>query len=269
MTIDFHTHAFPEKIAAEAIRTLSERSCLPPFSNGTAQELNDMTHDSGIDFSVVLNIATNEKQQQNVNNFAAALSVCGNLIPFGSVYPRSGNAFEELDRIKALGLKGIKLHPDYQDFFVDDKALYPLYERIAELGFITVFHAGYDIGVPEPIHCTPERLAAALPYFKGAPVVAAHFGGYMCWREVEEYLAGSECYFDTSFTAGRIPVPLAKRIIKKHGTERLLFGSDMPWSSADMEKKAIERLKLGDSDTEAVLGGNAKALLGNLRNQGQ
>jgi hypothetical protein len=261
MIIDFHTHAFPDTLAARALNSLTGNSGMSPCYDGTAAGLTAYMAENGVDRSVMLSIATNAAQQQKVNDFAASVNNVNGIIGFGSVFPFAEDAFIELERIKSLGLKGIKLHPDYQNFYVDDAALFALYDFIGQLGLVTVFHMGYDIGLPEPLHASPERLKNVLPYFKNAPVVAAHFGGYMQWYEVEEHLVGKNCYLDTSYTAGRIPFPQAKRIVQRHGAGQILFGSDTPWSGQSMEKEHIQRMGLSDDETEKILGLNAERIL--------
>ena len=262
MIIDFHTHAFPEKIVEKAMRTLIHNAGNAiPFTDGTAAGLLKYMDANGIDKAVVLNIATNPKQQHNVNDFAASIN-SDRLISFGSVHPDAPDAIEELHRIKEMGLKGIKLHPDYQGFFVDDEKLLPIYETIDKLGLVLVFHAGVDIQYFEPVHCPPERLCRVLSAFPGGRVVAAHMGGYLQWYDVEKYLVGKNLYLDTSYSYSRMPSPHAARIIRAHGTDKVLFGSDMPWSGTALEKRFIESLEL-DADAEAgILGENARRLLG-------
>lgn len=262
MIIDFHTHAFPEKIAEKAMRVLSANAGnVIPYHNGTAPSLIDYVKKSGADRAVMLNIATSPRQQKNVNDFAMECN-SETLIAFGSVHPDAPDALQELERIKAVGLKGVKLHPEYQEFYVDEPRMFPIYEKIAELGLITVFHAGVDIEYFEPVHCTPERLAKVLPVFQGAPVVAAHMGGWMLWHDVEKYLVGKDVYFDTAFSYGRMPREHCKRIIQNHGVDRILFGSDMPWSGTDLEMRFIDSLGLTKEDKAKLLGGNACRLLG-------
>lgn len=261
MLIDFHTHAFPDKIVEKAMATLRHNAGNAlPFTDGTAGGILSYMDRHGVDRSVVLNIATNPRQQHNVNDFAAAING-ERLVAFGSVHPDAPDAVEELYRIKELGLKGVKLHPDYQDFFVDDDKMLPIYETVEKLGLILTFHAGVDIQYFEPVHCPPERLARILPLFPSGRVVAAHMGGYLQWYEVEEYLAGKKLYLDTSFSYSRMPSPHAARIIKKHGADRILFGSDMPWSAPHLEKRFIESLGLSWEEEEAIFAGNAERLL--------
>ena len=262
MVIDFHTHCFPDGLAVKAIGRLSKASGgLAPYTDGTVAGLRRRMVEDGVDLSVVLNIATNPHQQQKVNEFAAAINNGRDIIAFGSVYPGSEDAFAQLEYIKAQGLKGVKLHPDYQGFAVDDPRWKPLYRKISELGLITVFHAGVDYGFPPPYGCMPQALATALDWFS-SPVVAAHWGGLQCGEAVLRHLCGRDVYFDTSFGYGSIPKYYAQQIIERHGTHRILFGTDSPWHTAPMERRMLDTLGLTDSQREQIACGNAKQLLG-------
>jgi len=263
VVIDFHTHVFPQKIVEKAMAALSHKAGnAVPFIKGTIENHIVNMKKYGIDKSVVLNIATNPKQQTNVNNFAAEIN-SDNIIAFGSVHPDAPDAVEELYRIKELGLKGIKFHPDYQEFFVDDPKMAPIYETAAKLGFIVTFHSGVDIQYFEPVHCTPQRLKEVLPIFKQScgKVVAAHMGGYLLWYDVEKYLVGTDIYFDTAYSYSRMPNMHAKRIIENHGADKILFGSDLPWSGVHLEKRFIESMDLSVRDNEKIMFKNALNLL--------
>ena len=261
MLIDFHTHCLPEKIAEKALAKLSFASGgLTPFTNGTLPSLKSLMEKQGVDISVVLNIATNEKQQQSVNDFAASING-GNIISFGSVFPDSENVLDELDRIKSLGLKGVKPHPDYQGFFVDDEKMIPIYKKISSLGLITVFHAGSDYGFAPPYGATPERMAKALKHFD-SPVIAAHWGGVGCGEGVLKYLCGKDIYFDTSFGYSTMPKYYAEKIIEAHSTDKILFGTDCPWHTAEMELRLLGSLELSQTDTDKITHINAQKLLG-------
>ncbi|MBE6750504.1 MAG: amidohydrolase [Ruminococcaceae bacterium] len=262
MLIDFHTHCFPEKIAAAAIEKLSFVSGgLEYHTDGTVSGLKNLMEKENVDISVVLNIATNAKQQKNVNDFAAKINQNENLVAFGSVFPFSEDVFDELERIKELGLKGVKLHPDYQGFNADDKRLFPIYKKISSLGLITVFHAGFDYGFPPPYGATPEKMAVALKHFE-TPVIAAHWGGINCCEGVLEHLCGRNIFFDTSFGYSMLPKYYAEKIIEKHGTDKILFGTDTPWHTAGMEKRLLGTLGLLEEDMAKITHLNAKKLLG-------
>ncbi len=260
MLIDFHTHCFPDKLAPRAMDTLSfVAGGLRPNTDGTVSGLRRSMKENGVDISIVLHIATNAHQQKNVNDFAASIN-SPDIVSFGSVFPDSPDAMEELDRIKDLGLRGVKLHPDYQRFFVDDPKYKPLYRKISSLGLITVFHAGLDYGFAPPYHATPERMAKALEWFD-TPVVAAHWGGIGCGEGVLDRLCGRNIYFDISFGYGQMPKYYAEKIIEKHGADKLLFGTDSPWHTADMELRMLSTLGLGEEDMAKITHINAQKLL--------
>ena len=262
MIIDFHTHCFPDKLAARAVQRLSDAGGgLMSYADGTLEGLRQQMTQHNIDLSVVLNIATKPEQQTNVNNFAASLDKESDLIAFGSVYPGAPDAFEELERIKELGLKGVKFHPEYQQFAVDDPRWKPLYRKISELGLITVFHAGVDYGFPPPYGCMPDGLASVLDCFE-TPVVAAHWGGLQYGEDVLRHLCGREVYLDTSFGYGRLSKYHAEMIIEKHGVDRLLFATDSPWHTAAMEWRLLNTLGLTEEEKEKLTCTNAKRLLG-------
>lgn len=261
MLIDFHTHAFPERIAPSAMGKLSyDSGGLIPQTEGTVNSLKEQMRKDGVDLAVVLSIATNPSQQTKVNDFAIAMNEDPKLFAFGSVHPDAPDALQELDRLHEAGIKGIKLHPEYQSFFADEERMKPIYQKISQLGMITLFHAGQDLGFPPPYHCTPDHLLGAMRWLD-APVVAAHWGGMSCYEEVIQKLCGREIYFDLSFGYGVIPKKLAQTIIDRHTPDRLLFGSDLPWHRPSWEKRLLETLELSDGDKEKICCDNAKRLL--------
>ncbi len=262
MLIDFHTHAFPDKIAQNAIGKLQHASGgFVPYTDGTVSGLKQSMKEGNTDVSVVLNIATNARQQRAVNDFAASINDGKNIFAFGSVFPFSDDVFAELERIKELGLVGVKLHPDYQGFNVDDIRLKPLYKKISELGLITVFHAGLDYGFAPPYGAMPEKMACAIEWFS-SPVVAAHWGGINCGEDVIKHLCGRNIYFDTSFGYCMMPKYYAQKIIELHTPDRMLFGTDTPWHTAQMEMHLLDSLELSKDDTDKITHKNAKKLLG-------
>lgn len=262
MLIDFHTHCFPDTLAEKAVEKLSFLSGgLKPHTDGTVSGLKNRMAKDGADISVVLNIATNAHQQKKVNDFAASINNEKDIFSFGSVFPCSPDALDELERIKSLGLKGVKLHPDYQGFSVDDEKFIPLYKKISALGLITVFHAGFDYGFPPPYGATPEKMVRALKFFD-TPVIAAHWGGVNCGEAVLKYLCGTDIYFDTSFGYSMMPKYYAEKIIEKHGTDKILFGTDTPWHTATMELRLLNSLGLSDADMDKITHKNAIKLLG-------
>lgn len=262
MIIDFHTHAFAPAVATHALTSLMERSGMLPCTDGTVAGLQQAMQRAGINHSVVLPIATKPSQHQIINDFAYAVNQADTLTCFGSVYPLAPDALDTLDRIHELGLQGIKLHPEYQAFDIDDPRVFPIYEKASRLGLITVFHCGVDIGYgSKPARTSPARMRAILDCFS-APVVASHLGGWLQWDEVLTHLAGTDIYLDTAFLYGRIPHQLAEQIVHKHDAKRILFGSDSPWSETEHELHLVRSLKCSPEREAAILGGNAARLLG-------
>ena len=262
MIIDFHTHAFPDKLAAKAIEKLS----FGPYvahTDGTVGELRAKMKKSGIDRFVVCNIATNPKQMKNVNDFAIASKETEELIPLGSVHPMAENISEELARIKAAGLPGIKLHPDYMGFDIDDPVYDKIFDECSSLGLFVITHAGFDIYSPDHIHVTPDMILSILDRHPSLTLIAAHFGSNRMWDEVEEKLCGKNLYIDTSIASlEKMDPAQAKRIIEKHGDDRILFASDMPWCPVDENLRYIMELGLPAESLDKILSGNALRLLG-------
>jgi predicted TIM-barrel fold metal-dependent hydrolase len=262
MLIDIHTHAFPDKIAPMAMEKLSFASGgLQPQTDGTLKSLKEEMAKDKVDIAVVQSIATNPTQMQNVNNFAGEINKDSKIYAFGSVHPDAPDALSELERIKDMGLKGVKFHPEYQSFYADDEKMKPIYKKISSLGLITLFHAGHDYGFGMPYHCMPDNILGALKWFD-SPVIAAHWGGVGCGEEVIKKLAGRDVWFDLSFGYGAMPKTFAQEIVDKHTPDRLLFGSDMPWHRPSWEKRLIETLDIAEEDKEKIYYKNAATLLG-------
>ena len=261
LVIDFHTHCFPERIAKNTIEKLSFVSGgLIPQTDGTKDSLLYLMCKDNIDKSVVLSIATNANQQTKVNDFAMSLNN-ERLIPFGSVFPFSEDWEAELERLKENGIKGIKLHPDYQQFFVDDERLFPIYKKIEELGFILIFHAGEDFGFPAPYHATPERLRKVALSIE-TPVVCAHWGSLSMGEDVLKYLCDIDnCYFDTAFGYGTMPKDRALRILDKKGVDKIIFGSDSPWNAPSWDVNMIKTMGLSSDEEDKIFYKNAEKLL--------
>lgn len=169
---------------------------------------------AGLDVSLVLPIATSPKPSPTLNDFAAQVNRLPGLRSFGSVHPRNPAFRQELERVRLLGLRGIKLHPEYQGFFVDDPEGIAVVRAAADLGLWVVFHAGADIGMPPPIHCTPERVIRLRKAVPEAKIILAHLGGFLLWGEVLPVLKEMDVWLDTSYSLQyREPHPLFAQII--------------------------------------------------------
>jgi predicted TIM-barrel fold metal-dependent hydrolase len=264
MIIDFHVHIFPDKIAKKAIGNLARISGLTPFTDGTIKDTVDKFKSCGVDKAVFLNIATKPSQMTTINDEAARLNrIYENFTSFGSVYPDGEKCLEELERIKSLGIKGIKLHPDYQGFFANDKKVYPVYDLCCQLDIPVVMHTGWDCYSPKVVHAAPVMLREIALEFPHTRFVFAHMGSLRFWDEVEENLTGLEnVYFDTSFCVnGKMDKEQARRMILKHPGENTLFGSDCPWEDVGLSVSFVESLNISDDLKERIFYLNASNLL--------
>lgn len=262
MVIDFHTHAFPDRIAARAMDRISRATGgTIPVRDGTLGSLSRQSAEDGAK-AVLLAIATNAHQMHSVNDWAAqAMADEWVVTAFGSVHPDAPDALEEIDRIAALGMKGVKLHPEYQEIRPDDPRMRKIYRRISQNGLVTVFHSGFDPAYPGRCLMSAEMLAKVLPDFDGAPVVAAHMGGMQIWEDVLRMDVPDNLYIDTAYCVDCIPAPVAERLVEKFGVERVLFGSDSPWDRAGNARRLVEALPVGDEDRQKIFYDNAARLL--------
>lgn len=261
MLIDFHTHCFPDRIADNAICQLKTNVHYEPATDGTFGDLSRKLKDWKVDRTVCLNIATNPRQQASVNSFAASINNGSTVFAFGSVHSGSPTAEQELYRIADLGLRGIKLHPDYQNTNLLDRQMFPLYDAASELELICVFHSGWDPVSPDSTRVTPEEVLKLRRLFPRLKVVLAHLGGLAMWDQVEEKLAGTGTLMDTSMLRGFISPEQALRIIQKNGAENILFGSDAPWQTSRASAEFIDILPLTSAEKDRIFYQNAEELL--------
>ena len=260
MIIDFHTHMFPDKIAHSTISLLSKNAGIKAHTDGTLDDTVNKFKEANVTYAVVCNIATNPKQMHNVNSFAIDQKKCDMLIPFGSIHPE-GDYLSELDRLKDNGIKGIKLHPEYQQFYIDDKNMSKIYEEILKRNFVLIFHTGIDYGMPPPLHATPKMIKNVLGMFSGEKVVLAHMGGFGMWDDVSKYILGNDIYIDTSCIHAFEDKNLVLKLIGEHKKDKILFATDTPWNDIKSEIKSTYNLGLDEEFTNMILYDNAKKLL--------
>lgn len=264
MIIDFHTHIFPDKIAAKTIAALAAAADVKAATDGTLSGLMKSMNENGVDVSVIQPVVTKPDQFESINEFAHYVSTKfdGRLISFGGIHPDCEDYKSKLDTIKGLGLKGIKIHPDYQNVMIDDVRYMNIIEYADELGLVILTHAGIDIGLPDPIHCPPEKARKVLDKLKPKKFVLAHYGAWKQWDEVYEYLAGADVYLDTAFTFDYIAQEQFMKILHKHGSDKILFATDSPWSGQGESIEVLRSMPIPHEDLEKIQGGNAKRILG-------
>lgn len=268
--VDFHTHTFPDKMAEKTVAALGAIAGITPKSDGTLQGLIRAMDDNGVDLSVILPVVTRPEQFQSINNFAVKTNEAfgDRVISFGGIHPASQNYKKELDYIKSLGLKGIKLHPDYQGVMIDDMRYKHIIDYASELDLVIVVHAGIDIGLPNPVHCPPQKAAAVIDELRPLKLVLAHMGGWKQWQETETYLVGKDVYFDCAFCSDYLSSEQFGRMVKNHGANKILFATDSPWDSAKKTLCWMEQAGLNDDELQKICGDNADKLLGYTKEKG-
>lgn len=266
MIVDFHTHIFPDYIAEKTIQNLQGQSHAAAYSDGSLSGLLTCMQADGIDYSVILPVVTKPSQFGSINRFAAEINGKNGILSFGGIHPKNKNIVEKLKYIKSLGLKGIKLHPDYQGTFIDDMHYIEILQECLRLNLCVVIHSGLDIGLPVPIHCPVDRLYLVLKevlkdFRRDSKIVLAHVGGHLQWELVEELLVGENVYFDLAFSPPMMNRETLLRIIENHGTDRILFATDSPWSSQKEAVGYIKSLPLSKEDMHKIFYKNAAKLL--------
>ncbi len=266
MIIDFHTHAFPDALAPRAVGQLAATAGLSPVHDGTAADLRRAMREGGVDRSVVLPVVTAPRQFESINRFAREQNGRDGLIFFGGIHPDNEEPERLLDGLKAAGLKGVKLHPDYQGVRLGDARYVRILRHCAAIGLIVVTHTGFDPLSPQDVHATVDEIERLLEgVCRGGlrpQLVLAHLGGEGQLDEVERRLCGAPLWLDTAHMLGRVPDEQVVRLCRRHGTDRVLFATDSPWDSPAAFTAKMRTLPFTAAEREAILGGNAVRLLG-------
>ena len=262
MIIDIHAHVFPEDLAPRAIASL-HASCnyeYTPVSDGTICGLIQRMDEWNIDISVTQPVVIKQSQFKSVNDWAAG-TASDRIVSFGGIYPHTDDYKRDIDYVAGLGLKGLKFHAEYQNFIIDDVKMLRIYDYALSRDLIILHHSGYDPAFPPPFKSTPQQFANIINAMNGGIIISAHLGGHDQWDDVEEYLTGSDIYFDTSMGFEYYSEEQFLRILVKHGYEKILFGSDAPWSNAGTEIGHIKSLPIPENQKQAILGENAARIL--------
>ncbi len=258
MVIDIHTHAWPDKVAQKARENLESFFKITMVGTPTVETLLQRMDANAIDISVVCAVASRPEQVIGVNNWAFGVR-SARLKVFASMHPGFARWKEELARVKERA-DGIKFQPEFQNFYVDDETVFPLYEEIERLGLPVLFHCGEELSGTLLVRSSPQRVAAVKKRFPALKIIAAHFGGFRLWKDVEEHLLGEDIYLDTAYFFGNVSDTEAKRLLLGHRADRLLFGTDFPLVDQAKDLQAVRGLGLASDLQEAILWKNASRL---------
>jgi predicted TIM-barrel fold metal-dependent hydrolase len=259
--IDAHCHIYPEKIAAKAVAGTDRfysGHCNPSAGAGTVSDLLARGTAAGVDRFIVQSVATTPKQVKSINQFIASEVQAhpDRLTGLGTLHPDSKDIEGDVEHLIALGLKGVKLHPDIQAFKIDDYRCLKIYE-LCEGRLPILMHTGdyrYD-------YSNPNRLIPILQIYKDLTVIGAHMGGWSIWEEASRELYRFEnLYVDCSSSFYQLAPEAALSIMRRYGAQRVLFGTDYPMWETQKELDYFLSLDLTDSERRLILSQNAEKL---------
>ena len=256
---DCHVHLYPDPLAAKAVGELSRRFGNPPAFDGTVAGLTADFAKSGIRGALNLPVATRPEQVDSINAWAASVNT-GSVRSLATVHPDTPDIPGTLAAIKAAGFSGIKLHPEYQAFPLDDPRATPIWETCPGLGLLVFLHAGGERVFPAPYRTWPASIARLLADHSDLTIIAAHLGGFQMWDEAERELIGKQIYLDLSHTFFWMSEEQILRMILNHGADRILFGTDAPWQTPSEVLQAFLKLPLTPEQQRAILWDNAARL---------
>ena len=258
--IDCHCHVYPSKIAAKAVAAIGAFYSLDMCLEGTAETLRKADEEANISHAVIFSVATNPAQVSPINRFIAETVSAsgGSRTGLGTLHPESPDLKGDVEEILSLGLKGVKLHPDFQGYGIDDPRCLKIYE-LCEGRLPILMHTGdrrYD-------YSNPNRLLPVLKAFEGLTVIGAHLGGWSIWEEAAEALhACRNLYVDCSSSLYALTPEKAKELIRLYGAGRVLFGTDFPMWRPSGEVERFRKLDLTEDEQELILHRNAEDIFG-------
>ncbi len=240
MRFDVHTHTFHPKVADRILAQLVGHYGIAPVGSGIVDDLLARLKTAGLDRAVVHTAATTPAQVIPTNNWAIELmNAHPEIIAFGSIHPDFENAEPELERLEQAGIKGLKFHPDFQGFALNDPSFFRLLEMIGDR-FVLMIHVGGNCEAEQCLS-SPLKLAEARANFPTPRIIAAHMGGWKHWDLALSTLAGTDIWFDTSSTLPFVDPSTLKLLINAHPSDRILFGSDYPLFDPGEEISRLER----------------------------
>jgi uncharacterized protein len=255
--VDLHNHIWPDHVASAALGGAIPDMSL--FGDGTAAGLFAAQDDAGIDWSVCLAIANRPEHLERTNAWIGGIDR-SRLVPFGTIHPRRSVA-DNLTSLRSAGVRGVKLHPVFQDYRLDDPDLLTVLEALAG-EFPVVVHVGSG-GGGDGTTATPAMVRDIVRNLPALTVVACHFGGYHHLPDAVSTLVGEPVYLDTSWppSLATLDADVLQRLVRDHGSDRVVFASDWPTASPAAEVAAVRALGLPPADLDLVLGGNAARIL--------
>jgi predicted TIM-barrel fold metal-dependent hydrolase len=231
---------------------------------------------AGIERAVLLPIDCRRARKDAVSSNEQVAELCRlskRFVGFASVDPLKKGAPRELESaVKKLGLKGLKLDPALQDFRVNHRKVYPIYEAAAGLGIPLLIHTGMSWAPGTPLERGyPLHLEEPIHQFPKLNFVLAHFGWPWVWEATAMALKYPNVYLDTSCLyydspkeffqfvfSKQIPTTVIERSLRN----KIVFGSNYPRVEIKNMVHALKTLALTEGCLNRILRENAERLLG-------
>ena len=261
--IDTHAHVYPDPIALRAAASIGEFYDIPMQLSGTVHELLVQGAAAGISRFLVCSAAVTPSRVRAVNDYLISVSqqYPEQFVVFGTMHAEYEDVAGELDRIKAAGLRGVKLHPDFQHFCLDDEKAIAMFEAMTERNLPALIHTG-DQRYP---YSEPRRMARVLDRVPKLKAICAHMGGWSVWNEAWRELAGRPgVWVDTCSSLYAMEPGDAVDVIRRYGADRVFFGTDYPMWNPSEELRRFMSLPLTDEEREKILHRNFEAFLAGL-----
>lgn len=259
--INSHCHIYPNKIAARAVEGIRDFYDLHMSLNGTVEGLLKDGETVGVVHYLVHSVATTPKQVKSINEFISEeVHVRPDILTgFGTLHPDSEDIEGDLDHIIELGLKGVKVHPDFQQFALNEERAFRMARAIDDRDLPLMIHCGdfrYN-------YSNPEQLKPLLEEFPDLLVIGAHFAGWSMWEKATEELAGTpNLIVDTSSSLYALSPETARDLIHAYGADRVLWATDFPMWESKSEMEMFNKIDLTEEERNMILYENAAKLLG-------
>lgn len=259
--VNAHCHIYPEKIAEKAVVGIRDFYDLDMSLNGKLDDLLRDGNQVGVTHYLVHSVATTPKQVKSINEFiASAVNSHPDIFTgFGTLHPDSDDIEGDLNHLLYLGLKGVKLHPDFQQFAMDGERAFKIGEAVSKADVPMLVHCGdfrYN-------YSNPDQIKPFLDKFPDITFIGAHFAGWSVWEEATEKLAGTpNLYVDLSSSLYDLSSETALRLIHAYGADRVLWGTDYPMWDSKSEMEYFNNIDLTDDERELIMYKNASRLLG-------
>ena len=257
--IDAHCHIYPDKIALKASTATGTFYDIKCKCDGKVSTMLNEGEKAGVNHYIIQSVATTPTQVSSINHFIAdeVEKHKGIMTGLGTMHPDCENKEKEIAEIVELGLKGVKLHPDIQGFKIDDYRMLKIYELCEKNNLVVLMHTGdnrYDFS-------NPNRMLPIIEIYENLTIIGAHFGGWSIWEEATNKLAEKKnFYVDCSSSLYALTPDLSSQIIRRYGSDKVLFGTDYPMWTPEEELERLFKLDLTENELEQILHLNAEKL---------